>query len=654
MGARYKLGTIDGFAMSTPSGPWRVRRRKSQALITYLWLHTNKTERRSQLANLLWSRGSEAEARTSLRQELSRLRREMSREGEAPFLEADKFSIWLTVNQIGSDIQTVEETLEAGCVPELLNCTASPIENFLQHLEGIDPEFDIWISVQRIKFQQRCVHALRSIIQDENGDPEAPRALLNLDPSDEGACRQLMEIAINDGRPLDAIKLYDQLVKLLRSEYDAEPSSDLTDFIQPIRVSQKLPTRQTLPVKRQSDMGRPPLLLVRPVDLTRIDDAATLRFNVLRGELIGALSRFQDWSVRDFRGGVDVETQEGLAGKTYDISLMGEAAEEGDYLSINLRVSETGSFVWSETFLVDYARMHGHQRSIIQKLALALNIETSAHRLSQIVGNRNVDLDVYDKWLLAQSLLMNWRPEDETKAEALFRSILSQSGTFAPALSGLVQVLNTRHHIFPGVTRDPAREKEALELARRAARMAPHDCRTQLTLAWCFLMNAEYEQAAYYFHLALEINENDPWTLISCAQGLCYAGEKPSAIELVERARIKGRGGEPMYWAYAACIYFHNGYYEKALDANKKALGAAYFVEGMQAAILGQLGETRQAGAALETFAAHMRSSWYSRQEPSLENIIAWFLQLFPIRSAADIERLEAGLEAAGFVYSRA
>jgi tetratricopeptide (TPR) repeat protein len=197
--------------------------------------------------------------------------------------------------------------------------------------------------------------------------------------------------------------------------------------------------------------------------------------------------------------------------------------------------------------------------------------------------------------------------------------------------------------------RNREREAESLTLARRASHMAPHDSRTQLTLAWSYMMNDDFDQAIHYFKLAVDINDNDLWTLISSAQGLCYAGEKTSSIELAERATMVGRGGDAMHWAYVACIQYHNDNYKDALKAIERSGDGAYFIFGMRAAILAQLGDEVAARTAALAFEKRIKAAWYGKDKPTQRNIRAWFSQIFPIRMLADRERLESGLNRAGF-----
>ena len=100
---------------------------------------------------------------------------------------------------------------------------------------------------------------------------------------------------------------------------------------------------------------------------------------------------------------------------------------------------------------------------------------------------------------------------------------------FAPAYSSLAQLNNSDHIVRPGVFRNLARSEQSLMYAREAARLDPIDSRSQLCLGWSHAMVKQYEQAILFIPLAYELNENDPWTMVSSAGCFAVCGEYPRA-----------------------------------------------------------------------------------------------------------------------------
>ena len=134
-------------------------------------------------------------------------------------------------------------------------------------------------------------------------------------------------------------------------------------------------------------------------------------------------------------------------------------------------------------------------------------------------------LDIHERWLRGQALLLQMASKDWPAAEALVESLLADAPDFSPALSGLVQYRNIAHIALPGQLRDRGKHLETLRIAQRAVQLDPLDSRAQLSLAWTYLLLGRVNEVTLHAALAVDLNENDPWTLMAAAQILAYCGE---------------------------------------------------------------------------------------------------------------------------------
>src|SRR5215470_18637805 len=76
---KLTLALLGGFRLQTGAGePVPLTTRKAQALLAYLALHQGEPQARAKLAALLWGERNEAQARDSLRQALSLVRKALS------------------------------------------------------------------------------------------------------------------------------------------------------------------------------------------------------------------------------------------------------------------------------------------------------------------------------------------------------------------------------------------------------------------------------------------------------------------------------------------------------------------------------------------------------------------------------------------------
>lgn len=646
--------TLGALRVSIGRSARPIKSRKSRALIAYLALSPQRAESRVRIAGLLWSEKTDKESRVSLRQQLRGLKRDLGASG-ANVLGSDRLNVWLEDALVTSDIGELFAALNAGEVPELLIERKSVTDEFLKDLDDLDPAFDYWLAVQRESYREQLVRKLTALGAVASGSRQSHRialAIRNLDPTNEEACRILMQYHAARGDVTAALRIYSELWALLDGEFDMEPAEETQALVARIKLGEHpgeldedpAPAGSAGPTLESGNI----LILVEPFQNEGLGDAHMRRVAGLRHELIAALTRFRDWSVRE--AGPNADPQALAGSKAYVLSAT--AFEENDEVLVSLMLSRQAdrTYLWSQRVSIQLKQWLATKLHIIRRIATSLEVQISAERLARTAKLPDKNLDVYDRWLRGNGLIHRWQPKAEIRAEGIFRSILADTQEFAPAFVGLVQILNTRHHIFPGVMRDRQREDEALELAKAAVRLDPMDSRTQLCLAWSHILKGHFTQAAFYYDMALQMNENDPWTLTSCAMGLAYCDEKSRARQIADHALEVAIGGAPIHWSYQMCIRFLDGDYAGATVAAERAEGSAFFVPAWKAAALAHLGDDEAARQSIEAFYESVAANWSGPVPVSPRSVLDWFCQCFPIRVEADRERLREGVVAAGLL----
>lgn len=643
-GEQAHLHSLGAFRLVVGDSVPSIRSRKSRAILACLALAPLQRLRRTQIAGLLWSEASEHDARVSLRQQLLTLKRELAT--AVDLVLSDREDVWLAV-QVAMDAPLLVAALKAGEVPDVLVDRADPFDSFLGDVEGVDPAFDYWLAVQRESIRSAALHELRNLLTAERPDlaERAATALRNIDPTNEEACRRLMRATMARGDVAGALRLYNELWTLLDRDFDMEPGPETQAYVAQIKST---PLGTPVPLTAPGPAEWPILILVHAFEEEELTGEQQRRVNGLRHELIGALTRFRDWSVREAGRSLEAGDPGGL--KTYEIS--GLASQEAGelYVSVILRRYGDGTYLWSQQVSMQPERWVSAKRDVIRRIASSLQVHLSAERVSRTAGLEDQTLDIHDRWLRGNSLIALWQPDAERRAEGIFRSLIADAPGFAPAYVGVAQILTTRHHVFPGVRRDRVAELEALALAKTAVRLDPRDSRTHLCLAWSHIMVENYEQAMFSYELALQLNENDPWTLTSCAQGLSYCDDKLRARRLADRAIDVALGGAPMHWSYQMCIRFLEEDYRAAVHAADQAEGSAFFVPAWKAAALQALGDGGAARTAIDLFYRQVAANWHGPEPARPESVHSWFIDCFPIRRQADRDRLEQGVLGAGLL----
>jgi DNA-binding SARP family transcriptional activator/TolB-like protein len=647
--------------------------RKSRTLLGYLALSEAGEETRERLVGLLWSETPEDKARASLRQVLHELRTTMDAAG-FDGLSSDKLAIRLDRSRITVDLGAILAEAEAGRAHPLLQQSQRPFERLLDEFETIDPAFRVWLLAKRQTLGNRVMRLLETAMRQEGRQPadrEAlARALQNLDPTHEEAARVLIHARANAGDIGGALGVYKALWDLLDSEYDVEPSKETQELIAAIKLGQSVtgPTFRTdvpgvasgaataialpEPTTANPSKGRQwskLMLAVASFDGSAARPEHRYLVDGFRRELVACLVRFREWMVRDVTfGAAPTAEPQRSDGAEYAVEASAHDAGDALRLIITLRDLATNSYLWSERLNVSVANWFEAQQLVVRRITTALNVHLSAERMVTIAHRPPSDMKAYDLWLLGQATFLSFDPRNWDRARSLFHQVTGQMPDFAPAYSSLAQMNNSDHIVKPGVFRDASRTAEALAHAREAARLDPIDSRSQLCLGWSHAMAKRYEQAMVYIPLAYELNENDPWTLVSSALCFAFCGQYEYAREIAEHALRLPLAPSPLQWAYHQAIRFMCGDYSGVIQAAEAGGDVTPSAPGYKVSALFHLGDPERAAAELQRFIDVIRARWVGQEPPSDANIIRWFLTMFPIKSAEDWQRLRDGMAGAG------
>ncbi len=225
--------------------------RKTRAVLAVLALSTPRPVLRTRLAELLWSRRPEEQARASLRQEIHRLTETLGAAGSrAVMVTRDHMAL-----RPGAAWVDVEEVLRATAAkPAALSLLDGEL---LEDLDGVDAAFDAWLAGERDRLRDRA-RALAETLLREQTEPEATIAaaqqLLAIDRAHEGAWRALMRSYVSLGERGRAIQAYERCRAALAHLLDARPSEETTRLIAELRAT-GLAHRTEPPVAATDDAG---------------------------------------------------------------------------------------------------------------------------------------------------------------------------------------------------------------------------------------------------------------------------------------------------------------------------------------------------------------------------------------------------------------
>jgi DNA-binding SARP family transcriptional activator/predicted ATPase len=240
----YTLTLFGGFELTSPSRTAiNISAKKAKALLVYLALHPNKTHQRETLATLLWEECSSSQARQSLRQALSALRKAI--DSPNPIIDGDQQSVFLRKDQIEIDVLNFDTLCQQDGNVSLQNALEFYQGGLLEGLYIRSQGFDDWLETERSQRREKALLIMDVLLQQSQSENQLEQVIrlgirmTALDPLRESAHRVLMDAYNKQGRRNAALKQYRLCQQLLRDELAIAPELETQTLYQAIFRQQK-------------------------------------------------------------------------------------------------------------------------------------------------------------------------------------------------------------------------------------------------------------------------------------------------------------------------------------------------------------------------------------------------------------------------------
>jgi DNA-binding SARP family transcriptional activator/TolB-like protein len=658
--------------------------RKTRALLAVIALSAPRPALRGRLAELLWSRRPEEQARASLRQEIHRLLEVLSFAGsEVLVVTRDHLSlrpgaVWIDVEEV------MRATTDEPASLSLLD------GDLLEDLDGIDPTFDAWLVTERERLRDRARTVaealLRAQVEPEGAIPAAQR-LLAIDRAHEGAWRALMRAHADHGERGMAIQAYDRCRAVLADLLDAGPSPETQKLLVEIRgpSGSRMPARPAQPVRlvlaptadndaapaatppetaeaddgdaapdprietRTSSRGGA-RVAVMPLQLVGTTDEDAHLAPGLAEEITMALSKFRWMFVisssslarfaQDSRDEAAIQRAFGV-----DFLLDGTIRRERERLRITLRLVDMragNQVVWARRFDRQSNDLLSLQDEIASEVVAQIDPEILLIEAKRTANRPVVDATAYDLVLRALPLMNRMEREPFMQAGAYLARAIELEPEYAAAYAWYAY-----WHIFL-VGQDWADDSKAMmqdagNLAERAIMLDPYDARA-LTITGHVraFLHRRLREAASLHERALSLNPNlaMAWALsaVTCA----YMGDTDEA----ERRNNRYKRLSPldpfafMFDGFFTLIHLLKRDYESAVAAGRAVTQMAPLLSAgfkPYVSALGHLGRTQEAAVARRRLLA---------MEP--EFTVQRFIIGSPLERESDKQNFAEGLRLAG------
>lgn len=566
----------------------KIAGKKNQALLAYLAANVDRAQPRERLAGLLWGDRFDEQARQSLRQAISKLRKDLGDTGEKLFL-IDGDDITLNNEAVCVDVEKFEKLAATESSEALEEAATLYGGAFLDGFDIKEKEFEDWIRSERLRFSELAADVLAKLSRYQAGSGDADVAiqtakrLIAVDPLSEEGHRALMRLYAEKGKRAQALKQYQTLETVLRSEIDAEPDVNTRSLYEEIQSNEsQIPTS-----------GKPDSAEAAPA-LPDIPSVAVLPFENLSGEseqeyfsdgitddLITALSNVRAFFVIDrgssftYKGrAVDVKEVGRELGVHYVLG--GSVRKAGDRVRVSAELIDaaTGNHVWADRYDGGLDDIFDLQDEIAASVVGAIEPQILRAEIERIRHKRPESFDAYDLTLCGLAKMDKLTLKDSADALDLFMKAIELDSNYARAYA--CASYNHRRHVqIKGLVISDADKAEALRLAQAALKADRTDpyvlWQAALTIG---LLEGDLDEAAALIDRSLSINANANRAWLASAFVRCSLGDPETAIEHAERAMRLSPLDVSMWVAHGVLAVAHMQLknYEQASSWGRKAI----------------------------------------------------------------------------------
>ena len=271
-----------------------ITAKKSQAMLAYLAVKPAQLVSRDKMAGLLWSSTASEQARQSLRQTLSTLRKELAAISSSRILVEEGDFLSLDPANVYVDVVEFESLVQNGSDDALRAATKLYSGDFLDGFELDEEKFDQWVIAERDRLHRLALRAHALLIEHLIRAGSIDEAIasgqqaLRIDPMQETMHRTLMRLYVQSGDLTNALQQYDACAKILRRELGIEPDAE-TRALQQEVANLRTKRRTTAAVEPQDQ--RKSVLVVED--------------NVLNRELTNALLKQAGYNVLSAKDGAE-------------------------------------------------------------------------------------------------------------------------------------------------------------------------------------------------------------------------------------------------------------------------------------------------------------------------------------------------------------
>nr|MCP4300646.1 hypothetical protein [Gammaproteobacteria bacterium] len=234
--SKLQLLLLGHFECLLPSGERiSLSMRKAEVLLAYLALAPGIRHPRERLINLLWSDRGEEQARNSLRQCLSAIKKSLGDVADLA-VQVDRTSVCLKPKMIDIDALEFERLATDAEFESLSDAAALYRGEFLEGISIRDAASQEWLDSERGRFKRQYIEILTNLghtllaSHDYNGAIRTTEHLVAEDTLGESGWRLLMRAYSANGDRSHALQAFKRCQQVLHDQLDVEPETETVEL----------------------------------------------------------------------------------------------------------------------------------------------------------------------------------------------------------------------------------------------------------------------------------------------------------------------------------------------------------------------------------------------------------------------------------------
>lgn len=505
---------------------------------------------REYLAGLLWSDRGEIQARSSLRQALVALRRDLSALGDG-FLLVKETNIALKPGLVEIDAVEFQRLAQSNDLATLRRAALAYQGELLADIYIADPVYNEWLVSERRRLADIATNVLEKLCARETGQAqiEVARRIVALDPLRETPHRVLMQFYQEAGETGLALRQYEICRRTLESELQVAPSEETESLYRQLKNS----VNGAKPIQIGAEItgsrpegarvaGDKPIVLVLPFENAG-DDAEVDRFcDGLTEDVTVGLSRISTIRViahvatfSHRRRPIDIVSAARLRGARYILDGSVRTAGKITRATVQLIDADGGHHIWAQ-------QMNRPETDVIFDLQDDLTRSIVASVQTQIIlseGRHRSSVDGADSLpgLLARSWQRFLALTDESLGEC---RVLAERALTLDGRNGAAHRMRAAalyHQVYMGFIPwvEPTIE-EIYKHGKASVESDEADEYSHWVMECAHLLKKEHEPAMASLRRALEINPNCSLAIGSMGTVLAWSGQPDESVRSNELA----------------------------------------------------------------------------------------------------------------------